>query len=64
MTGKLKNGDFKRSIVNKSFKILIKSKYKNNKNIFYSDLITYARYAGPIYYFMQLLEKILVALIF
>ena len=47
MTGNLKRGDFKRSIVNKSFKILINSKYKNNKNIFYSDLLTYARYAGP-----------------
>lgn len=47
MTGKLKKGDFKRSIVNKSFKILINSKYKNNKNIFYKDLLTFARYAGP-----------------
>ena len=47
MTGKLKKGDFKRSVVNKSFKILINSKFKNNKNIFYKDLLTYARYAGP-----------------
>ncbi|OUV60976.1 MAG: hypothetical protein CBC82_07515 [Cellvibrionales bacterium TMED122] len=47
MTGQLKKGDFKRSAVNKSFKILIKSKYKNNKNVFYKNLLTYARYAGP-----------------
>lgn len=47
ITGQLKKGDFKRSVVNKSFKILIKSKYNNNSNILYNNLLTYARYAGP-----------------
>ena len=47
ITGNLKRGDFKKSYVNKAFRILIKSNYKDNKNIFFENLSTHARYAGP-----------------
>ncbi len=47
ITGNLRNGDFKKNIVNKAFKILIDSKFKNKKNVFFENLTTHARYAGP-----------------
>ena len=45
MTGHLKKGDFKRNIVLRSYKVLIK--IKKIKNFFFNELKTYARYAGP-----------------
>lgn len=45
MTGKLKKGDFKRNIIVKSYKIYLKEKSK--KNIFFSEFLSFARFAGP-----------------
>jgi sulfate adenylyltransferase len=43
MTGKLKKGDFKRKVVIQSYKILLREK----KNIYFSEFLSHARYAGP-----------------
>ena len=45
MTGALKRGDFKRSVLIKSYLLFLK--HIKNENIFFSQFVTYARYAGP-----------------
>lgn len=45
MTGKLKQGDFTRSAILKSYKIYLKKK-KNNK-IFFDEFLSNARFGGP-----------------
>lgn len=45
MTGKLKKGDFKRNIILKSYKIYLKQ--KSSKRIFFSEFLSFARFAGP-----------------
>jgi sulfate adenylyltransferase len=45
MTGKLKKGDFKRDAIIKSYKIYLDK--KKNKNIFFDEFLSFARFGGP-----------------
>ena len=45
MTGKLKKGDFTRNAIIKSYKIYLNK--KNNKNIFFHEFLSFARFGGP-----------------
>ena len=45
ITGNLKKGDFKRSVILKAYRIYLKTiKFKN---VYFSELLTFARFAGP-----------------